>query len=185
MIAGIAVFCAGLLLIALQASVDGGYLSVLPGLLVLGLGQGIAMTPSTAAITESLPAEKQGVASALNDTTREIGGAVGVALLGSIMSGAYRDAITPDLRGVDPELAHVASEGIGNAFGVAPQAGADGPRIIDAARHAFVEGWVRSMWVGLALGAALLVYMVLRAPRRDTAPSAVLADDAELQPEPA
>lgn len=183
MIAGIAVFCLGLLVLAVQASADGGYLSVLPGLVILGLGQGIAMTPSTAAITETLPAEKQGVASALNDTTREVGGAVGVALLGSVLSSSYRDAIGPSLRGVSPEIAHVASEGLGSAFGIAPQAGADGPRIIDAARHAFVDGWVQSMWVGLAMGAALLMYMIVRGPKqRSTEAQPVTALEPELEP---
>jgi EmrB/QacA subfamily drug resistance transporter len=190
MIAGIAVFCLGLLVVALQASVDGGYLSVLPGLVILGLGQGIAMTPSTAAITDTLPAEKQGVASALNDTTREIGGAIGVALLGSVLSSSYRDAIGPSLRGVTPEIADVAAEGLGSAFGVAPQAGPDAPRIIDAARHAFVEGWIRSMWVGLALGVVLLVYMLVRGPQHRPRPaaragSAAVGLDESLEPEPA
>jgi MFS family permease len=190
MIAGIVVFCLGLLVLALQASVEGGYLSVLPGLVILGLGQGIAMTPSTAAITDTLPTEKQGVASALNDTTREIGGAIGVALLGSVMSSSYRDAIGPSLRGVPPQIADVASEGLGSAFGVAPQAGPDAPRIIDAARNAFVDGWIRSMWVGLALGVVLLAYMLVRGPQHRTradARSAAAAEglDEALAPEPA
>ena len=71
-------------MLATMVSVEGGYLSLLPGLMVFGVGVGLLMSPSTAAITESLPAEKQGVASALNDTVRELGGAIGIALLGSL-----------------------------------------------------------------------------------------------------
>ena len=66
----------------------------LPGLLVIGLGIGLAMSPSTTAITESLPAEKQGVASALNDTVREFGGAIGIALLGSVLNSGYRSGVS-------------------------------------------------------------------------------------------
>ena len=73
-------------------SIDGGYLSVLPGLLVLAVGLALPMTPSTTAITQALPHEKQGVASALNDTVRELGGALGIALLGSVLNGAYRSS---------------------------------------------------------------------------------------------
>lgn len=164
MIAGLAIFTLGLTALALLASVEGGYTSVLPGLLVIGLGIGLTMTPATAAITGTLPLEKQGVASALNDTSRELGGAVGVALLGSVLSAGYRGKMASALEGVPPELAHPAEEGIGAAFAVAAQAGEHAPRIIDAAQHAFVAGWVQSMWVGVALTLVALVYVVVRGP---------------------
>lgn len=164
MLTGASLAGAGLVMLALQASVEGGYLSVLPGLMILGLGTGLAMTPATEAITASLPAEKQGVASALNDTSREVGGAVGVALLGSVLSSGYSAAIKPALAGLPAELAEPASEGIGNAFGVAAQAGDAGPAIIDAAKHAFVDGWVQSMWVGVGMVAVAVVLLVVRGP---------------------
>lgn len=164
MIAGVAIFGAGLVTLALRASVEGGYMSILPGLMLIGLGMGLTMTPATEAITATLPAEKQGVASALNDTSREVGGALGVALLGSILSSGYREAIEPALEGLSPELAETASEGIGSAYAVAAEAGADAPRIIDAAQHAFVDGWVSSMWIGVAMAAAALAILVFRGP---------------------
>ena len=171
---GLSLAGAGLALLALQASVEGGYFSVLPGLLVMGLGLGLSMTPSTEAITESLPAEKQGVASALNDTTREVGGAVGVALLGSIVSSGYADAIEPRLTGLPTELTEPASEGIGTALGVVGEGlnsgaldQATGARIIDAAQHAFVEGWVNGMWLGVAVVGAAFLFVLLRGPRNE------------------
>jgi len=164
MLSGLVIGAAGLGMLAVFASVEGGYLSVLPGLLVIGLGLGITMTPSTEAITESLPVEKQGVASALNDTSREVGGALGVALLGSILSAGYQDAIAPSLAGLPAEAAEVAREGIGGALGVA---GATGNlELLDAAQHAFVEGWVSSMWVGVAMIAAAFVFVLVRGPRK-------------------
>ena len=165
MLFGVAVAGVGLMTLALRASVEGGYMSVLPGLVIIGLGMGLTMTPSTEAITESLPAEKQGVASALNDTSREVGGALGVALLGSILSSGYSSNIGSALEGLPPELAEPASEGIGSAFGVAAQAGDRGPEIIAAAQQAFVEGWIQSMWVGVAMVAVAALYLVVRGPR--------------------
>ena len=102
MITGVAIFGIGLSTLALRASVEGGYWSVLPGLMIIGLGMGLTMTPATAAITETLPADKQGVASALNDTSREVGGALGVALLGSILSSGYRRRSSPRSTGCRP-----------------------------------------------------------------------------------
>ncbi|MDW3212891.1 MAG: MFS transporter [Ilumatobacteraceae bacterium] len=169
MMLGVAIFMTGLVTLALRASVEGGYMSVLPGLVIIGLGMGLTMTPSTAAITETLPAEKQGVASALNDTSREVGGAVGVALLGSILSSGYASAIEPALEGLPPELVEPAGEGIGSAFAVAAEAGDRAPAIIEAAQHAFVDGWVQSMWVGVGLAAVALAYLVVRGPVRETA----------------
>lgn len=74
-------------------SVDGGYLPILPGMLAMGLAMGLTQTPSTEAITSALPRERQGVASALNDVTREFDTALGVALLGAVLTAGYRNAI--------------------------------------------------------------------------------------------
>lgn len=175
MITGLSIFATGLAILALQASVDGGYMSVLPGLLIIGFGIGLTMTPATAAITETLPREKQGVASALNDSSREIGGAVGVALLGSVLSAGYRSSMESSLEGVPPELAHPAQEGIGSAFAIAAQAGEFAPRIIEASQYAFVDGWVQSMWFGVVITLMALVYVVIRGP---VAPSREAREEA-------
>src|SRR5690606_24954646 len=117
-------------------------------------------------------ADKQGVASALNDTTREVGGAIGVALLGSIVSSGYRGSIEPALSDLPHELTEPASEGIGTALGVVSQGVSSGTldqstagRIVDAAQHAFVEGWVNAMWVGVVIVAACFAYALVRGPR--------------------
>lgn len=80
MLGGVGAGALGLALMAALVSVAGGYLSMLPGMFVIGFGVGLAMPLATEAIT-SLPGDRQGVASALNDVTRELGNAVGVALL--------------------------------------------------------------------------------------------------------
>jgi Na+/melibiose symporter-like transporter len=95
MAAGVALGGLGLALLALRVSIDGGYLSVLPGMIAMGCGMGLSMTPSTEAITSSLPRDRQGIASALNDVTREFGTALGVALLGAMLTAGYRSAVNP------------------------------------------------------------------------------------------
>ncbi len=77
---GLGLLTAGLFLMAVLVE-RRTYLSILPGLLVLAAGMGISMTPATTAITGSLPKAQQGVASALNDTVREVGGAIGTVLV--------------------------------------------------------------------------------------------------------
>lgn len=168
MMFGAVTFGVGLATLALRASVSGGYLAVLPGLVIMGVGMGFSMTPATSAITETLPHDKQGVASALNDTSREVGGALGVALLGSVLSTGYRTSITPLLDGVPAQLAEPAKAGIGNAFGVAqiPEAKQFALQIMSAAKTAFVDAWVQSIWVGVGLAGVAVAYLVLRGPRR-------------------
>src|SRR5262249_58827894 len=60
------------------------------GLIPLGAGMGLAMTPATSGITAALPASQQGVGSAINDLSREVGGAVGIAVLASILTSTYQ-----------------------------------------------------------------------------------------------
>ena len=79
----------GALLLLSRANSSSGYGLVFAVLVILGLGLGIAMAPATDSIMGSLPPAKAGVGSAVNDTTREIGGALGVAVLGSLTATAY------------------------------------------------------------------------------------------------
>ena len=86
-----------------------------------------------------------------------------------MLAAGYKTAIEPMLAGVPAELAEPASEGIGAAFAVAANAGDQAPVIIDAAKHAFVDGWVSSMWLGVGMAAVALVYLLVRGPVRVTA----------------
>ncbi|MYT71558.1 MULTISPECIES: DHA2 family efflux MFS transporter permease subunit [unclassified Streptomyces] len=164
MAVGVALAALGLALMALFVSVDGGYLSVLAGMLAMGVGMGLSMTPSTEAITGSLPRAKQGVASALNDVTRELGTALGVALLGALLASGYRGAIDDRLDGIPASAADTAREGIANAVEVAPETGGHAHALIRAAQQSFVDGWQQALWIGAAVLAALLVHVVLRGP---------------------
>lgn len=166
MATGVLLSGVGLALMAMLVSVDGGYLTVLPGLIAMGLGTGLAMTPSTEAITSSLPREQQGVASALNDLTREFGAALGIAFLGALLTAGYRAAIEPQLDGVPDAIAADARDGVANAVAAGADAGEHADRLISAAQESFVTGWQQAMWVGTAVMGVLFVYVILRGPQR-------------------
>ncbi|WP_120004969.1 MFS transporter [Nesterenkonia muleiensis] len=169
MVTGLSIATGGLALMASLVSASGGYLSVLPGLIAMGLGAGLAMTPSTEAITSSLPREQQGVASALNDLTRELGAALGIALLGGLLVAGYQSAISSRLTGVPADLADTASEGIANATAVSLEAGEHAEQILTAAQDAFIAGWQHAMWAGVAVMAVLVLFIILRGPKASSA----------------
>lgn len=166
MAAGLLLGGAGLGLMALLVSVDGGYLGVLPGMIAMGLGMGLSMTPSTEAITSSLPAERQGVASALNDVTREFGTSLGVALLGAMFTAGYARAIAPRLSGIPDEAAAAAAKGIAGALASSGGAEPYAATLYHAAQQAFVEAWQQAMWAGVVVMALLFVFLLLRGPRQ-------------------
>ncbi|MCC7078285.1 MAG: MFS transporter [Acidimicrobiia bacterium] len=101
-------------------NVGSAYWNIGLAFLVIGLGMGGAMAPSTGSIMNSLPLAKAGVGSAVNDTSREIGGAIGIAVLGSILNSGYRAGIAESIPPAVPEQVRAAlDEGLGVALEVA------------------------------------------------------------------
>jgi MFS family permease len=162
LLVGTGLFGVGLAIMASMASVSGGYWSIVPGLLVLAAGMGLAMTPSTTSITGALPTEKQGVASVLNDTVRDLGGALGVAFATETLPAGLRERV---------------ESGISSALAVSSQLGDDAGSVVRAARTAFVSGWQTSVWVGVALAAVALLYVLFRGPKDDAIVSAPAEPD--------
>jgi hypothetical protein len=121
------VMAAGFVLTAAGFAVFGfvgphaSYLLLAVGLVLLGAGISLTAAPATASIMSAVPDHKAGVGSAVNDTTREVGGALGIAILGSIASALYRSAI--DLKSVPlpPGAAKAAKESLGAASVLASQ----------------------------------------------------------------
>jgi len=152
---------AGLVVIS-RVGTTSPYWLLLAGLILLGAGMGAAMTPATAAITEGLPASQQGIGSALNDLSREVGGALGIAVIGSIVTAVYRSNL--HLTGIPAVLADRAR----GSFALAIHAG--GP-LKTAASSAFVDGIHTGLLyaAGAALLAAVTVTILLspglRSPR--------------------
>src|SRR5215510_4151075 len=101
---GLVIAATGLGIVAATSTVGAGYLPFAIGVVVQALGMGITTAPSTGAIMRSLPLHKAGVGSAVNDTSRELGGALGVAVLGSLVSSHFRSSMQDAVRGL-PERA--------------------------------------------------------------------------------
>jgi MFS family permease len=89
---------------------DSSYWRFGAGALVTGIGLALATAPATTSIVSSLPGHKQGIASAVNDLAREVGGALGIAVLGSILYSGYRSDVGPATDGL-PGPAERAAEG--------------------------------------------------------------------------
>jgi MFS transporter, DHA2 family, multidrug resistance protein len=112
---GFSGIAAGFVIMALITP-DTPYLVILLALVLLAGGMALTMPPATGAIMSSVPLNKAGVGSAVNDTTRELGGALGIAILGSVVSSAYRSNV--DVSQLPPEAASAAQESVGAALGV-------------------------------------------------------------------
>lgn len=162
---GLALSAVGLLVFA-TVGPDSGFAPVLVAQVVLALGVGLAMTPATNAIISSLPTAKQGVASAVNDTTREIGTALGIAIMGSMFNSGYRSAIDGDLGQLPSGVGDQARESPGLAFDAARSLGARGDALADATRDAFTSGMRLSMFVGAGLLVAATAFLALRGPSK-------------------
>lgn len=164
MATGLALLAIGLGLMS-RLTVDSNYPQFLVSLLVLGVGVAWTATPATTAITSSLPRAKQGVASAVNDTTRELGSALGVAIMGTIYAGSYRDAITPAVAGL-PDRAREAILGSPAAgIHMAQQGGMQGSGIIEQIERAFMVGATDAMGTVAVVLAVVAVIAAIVAPR--------------------
>ena len=165
LVTGMLAVTAGLVMFALSADPTGGYWSELPATLVLGAGVGLAMSPSTAAITASLPEEKQGVASSLNDTVREMGGAMGIALIGSVLNAAYQSNVAAAASALPPVAAEPVEAGIGSALGVAAQMGPAGAALADTARQAFSDATTPALLLAAGISVAAAIFTAVRSPQ--------------------
>ncbi|NEB21533.1 MFS transporter [Streptomyces coelicoflavus] len=139
-----------------------GYPLLGTALLVVGLGAGFAFTVTADVLLSSVPGEQAGAASAVSETAYELGAALGIAVLGSIVTGVYRDFTGP---AGTPEAAH---ESLGGAVEAA--AGLPAPTaatLLDSARQAFVDGLTLAAGVGAAvlLAAAAAAWFLLRGQR--------------------
>lgn len=157
---------AGLLLMALgtvvlaQLGSDSSYWLVLAGILPIGAGMALATSPATTDIVAALPTHKQGVASAVNDAAREVGGTLGIAVLGSVLNEQYRSGLADRAPAAAPDsVVERAQQSLGAALHVASRLGDDGKGLADAARDAFTAGASDAFYVasGLLCLAALLL----------------------------
>ncbi|MEV6412771.1 MFS transporter [Kribbella sp. NPDC051718] len=168
MAAGLVSMAVGFLLAA-RLGADSPYWQFLIALLIFSGGLALSATPSTNSIVSALPPSKQGVASAVNDVTREFGAALGIALLGSLFNSAYADRAAGLVAGLPPEAAtHVKdSAAAGLEVAADPRLGAHGPALADGVRDAFVHGMSQSFHAGAIVVLAALAFVLVVTPRRN------------------
>lgn len=132
--------------------VSSPYVTLAVALVLLAVGMSITAAPATGSIMSAVPLAKAGVGSAVNDTTRELGGALGIAMLGSVVSAAYRSGIELDGVVLPAGAAEQAEESAGAAMGVAGQlVGDDSGVLATRAADAFTEAFNVTNLVSVAL----------------------------------
>ncbi len=123
----------------------------------------------------AVPDEKQGVASAVNDTTREVGAAVGIAVAGSVLAAQYNNVLAPGLAGFPQQVREQALDSLAHALAVAQQMGPEGPRLADLAESAFIQSMDLSLLVLSASVAVAAPFVAVGSPGRDGQQLRVLA----------
>jgi hypothetical protein len=168
---GLALVAAGLLLVT-QWQADTPYLQVALTLMVIAAGMASTMAPMTAELMSAVPPAKAGVGSAMNDTTRELGGALGVAVLGSIVAGQYASGVADRLAGLPVRVTEVAGRSLSAAVRMSAQSGLD-PDMAGLVRRAGQQAFLEGFHVAAVVGAVTLavasvaVHRLLPALRND------------------
>jgi MFS transporter, DHA2 family, integral membrane protein len=133
-------------------SVDSQYLVLVLGMVLLSAGMAIVAAPATGSILSAVPLNRAGVASAVNDTTRELGGALGIAVFGSIANSAYRSSIETGGLDVAGSTRTAAERSIGEAIDAVSRDGrGDTQAIIERAASAFTDAFNVTSWVAVAI----------------------------------
>jgi len=170
----------GLMIVGLGMAVfsrvgtDTPYVVLALALVLLAGGMAISAAPATGSIMSAVPLAKAGVGSAMNDTTREVGGALGIAVFGSIVNSLYRANL--DLGGLDLPVSATAEikDSVGGAANAVSQTGIDGGAVIDRAASAFTHAFdqMAVISVAIALVAALVVLRTFTSTKERAAAAA-------------
>jgi EmrB/QacA subfamily drug resistance transporter len=168
---GLLIVSLSLVLLA-RLGTDSSALEVILVTMVMGSGMANVMAPATESVMGSLPREKAGVGSAVNDTTRQMGGAIGVALLGSLMSSRYGTHIDSGL--ADSGLSASVLDRIGGNIQAGVSIGRDtggplGDQIVTVARDSFMSGMHLAVFVAAGIVALAAVGVFKWLPARATA----------------
>ncbi|MFG2571735.1 MFS transporter [Streptomyces sp. NPDC048481] len=145
----------------------------------MGAGMAHIMTPTSVVIMQALPREKAGSASALSNTFRQVGGALGIAVLGSVLSTSYRNGIEGHLGTLPPGLRDTAGESIEATLGVAAKLGDQGRSLIEPAHDAFLHAMHITALCGAAVAVVGAIVVALFLPGRPK-PVQEAADEEEL-----
>jgi EmrB/QacA subfamily drug resistance transporter len=169
--AGLAAIAGGLWQNSAVSTAAASYAGFVPGMLLIGLGAGLLLPTATNSVVGAVPEGDSGIGSAANAVALQVGGALGVAVIGSVLSTRYQGHMTAALAGqhVPAAAMHTILGSLGGALTVADDVGgATGPLLAQAARAAFMSGNEIALAVGAAVALGGTVLMLARLPSRDT-----------------
>jgi EmrB/QacA subfamily drug resistance transporter len=185
--AGLAIIAFGLVLIS-RFDVHTGYWQLIGSMAFTAVGMGLTSAPSTASIMSSLPMGKAGVGSAVNDTTRELGGALGVAVLGSLVASHYQTTLQPVVTPLPSLGKALAFSSLGRALEEAHKLpGKAGLAVAEGAKSAFVSSMHEAVVVGAVVAAIASIGVYRLLPQRVVHQARIPVDvdlDATTTPEP-
>ena len=177
--AGLALSAIGLAILT-QVGISDGLLPLVAASVIISLGLAPVLTLTTELIVGSAPPERAGAASGISETGAELGGALGLSIMGSIGVAVYRRGLTAGMPAdVPAESAAIARDTLGGAVAVAQELpGPLGATVLDVAREAFVAGMHLTSAIAAALGLGVAVLAVVLLRSHDTA----TADEAASEP---
>jgi predicted MFS family arabinose efflux permease len=188
--AGLTVVTIGLFLLATM-TVDTPYLWIMLRMMFLAAGMALVMAPATESVMSALPLSKAGVGSAVNDTTRQVGGALGVAVIGSLLASGYTSSLKPWISdtAIPAPLKALALDGVGTA-GIVAEKLAQGPKfaqdlaaqLITRSHLAYVQGMRTGFLVAGAVSILGIIVAIAFLPAHAT-PDAEARVVAELEDE--
>jgi EmrB/QacA subfamily drug resistance transporter len=171
--------------VAATTSTTLSYGAIAAQMVVCGLGLGLSSAPATESIMGAISRAKAGVGSAVNDSTRLVGGTLGVAVIGSIYASVYGSRLTATMPASVPgTVAAIAHQSVGAAYVAAGQIAALGDPALgqalqQASASAFLRGLTISCLVAAGVAAAGALLAVLFLPAQPARPAAPAADQAE------
>jgi EmrB/QacA subfamily drug resistance transporter len=145
-------------------------------LFFLAIGMANVMAPGTGAVMAAVPEAKAGVGSAMNDLFRQLGGALGVAVIGSAINTVYRDRIAAAVTGLPAPAADAAGDSVGAAVAIAGQMGGAGDPLAAAARAGFADALGVAAVVAASVVVLTAIFVFRAMPARPMEPA---------EPEPA
>jgi EmrB/QacA subfamily drug resistance transporter len=169
---------------AVTASVTLGYDIIAVQMVLYGLGMGLTSAPATESIMGAVSRRQAGVGSAVNDSTRLLGGTLGVAVIGSVYASLYGSRLAARLpAGLPAQVRDIAHQSLGAAYAVSARVpGAAGQAVHDAATNAFLHGLSIGCLVAGGVAVAGAVLAVLFLPSQPASPSVPAPSSVDYQP---
>jgi EmrB/QacA subfamily drug resistance transporter len=161
--AGLAAMGGGLLMLT-QATPTTSYTFLAIGVAIMGAGMGLVMAPAGESIMSVLPAGQYGAGSAINDTVQELGGSLGIAIIGSIVASAYRNSLAAS--GLPAPVVAASRPSIADADAVAAHTGPLAPHVLQVAHESFTTAMTTGFLVAGIIAVAGAVVVAIALPRR-------------------